>query len=170
MENYLEIKKMQKIAGVITEGEYRMIIEALHDENLDESLKSWLLGGLLTLTTLAGIGKVYQMDQQAKTDRSKQVEYYDNILSKEMAKLDDQDFGEMGYDINKKTHDRATAPGSTMTPQEVFSAMASYAKDYIKAHPDEFSVGKDGGIFWNKGQWSFNQFTNSKDTAHPFNK
>jgi hypothetical protein len=164
MENYLEIKKMQKIAGVITEGEYRMIIEALHDETLDESLKSWLVGGLLTLTTLAGIGKVYQMDQQAKTDRTKKTEYYNDILSKELAKLDDQDFGEMGYDINEKTHDRATAPGSTLTPQEVFDSMASYGKDYIKTHPDEFSVGEHGGIFWNKGKWSFDQFKNSKYT------
>jgi hypothetical protein len=110
------------------------------------------------------------MDQQAKSDRTKQVEYYDNILSKEMAKLDDNDFGSIGYDINKQTGDRALSPDSKLTPQDVFSSMASYAKDYIKAHPDEFSVGKDGGIFWNKGQWSFNQFTNTKDTAHPFNK
>jgi hypothetical protein len=164
MENYLELKKIQKIAGVITEGEYRMIIEALHDETLDESLKSWLLGGLLTLTTLAGIGKVYQMDQQAKADKAKQTEYYDNVLSKELAKLDDQDFGEMGYDIDKKTNAFSVSPNSKLTPQEIFDTMASYAKDYIKAHPDEFSVGENGGIFWNKGQWSFNQFTNSKYT------
>jgi len=164
MENYLELKKIQKIAGVITEGEYRMIIEALHDETLDESLKSWLLGGLLTLTTLAGIGKVYQMDQQAKADKAKRTEYYDNVLSKELAKLDDQDFGEMGYDIDKKTNAFSVSPNSKLTPQEIFDTMASYAKDYIKAHPDEFSVGENGGIFWNKGQWSFNQFTNSKYT------
>ena len=85
MENYLELKKIQKIAGVITEGEYRMIIEALHDETLDESLKNWLVGGLLTLTTLAGVGKVYQMDQQAKADRAKQTEYYNNVLSKDLS-------------------------------------------------------------------------------------
>ena len=164
MRNYLEIKKMQKTAGVITEGEYRMIIEALYDETLDESLRSWILGGLLTLSTIAGVGKVYQMDQQAKTDRAKQIEYYDNILDKELAKLDDQDFGSMGYDINKKTGDRALSPDSKLTPQEVFDAMASYAKDYIKSNPDEFSVGENGGIFWNKGQWSFNQFSNSHYT------
>jgi hypothetical protein len=105
MKNYLEIKKMQRMAGVITEGEYRMTIEALHDETLDESLRNWILKGLLTLSTLAGVGKVYQMDQQAKADRDQQIEYYNNILDKELAKLDDQDFGEMGYDINKKTGD-----------------------------------------------------------------
>jgi hypothetical protein len=164
MKNYLEIKKMQRMAGVITEGEYRMTIEALHDETLDESLRNWILKGLLTLSTLAGVGKVYQMDQQAKADRDQQIEYYNNILDKELAKLDDQDFGEMGYDINKKTGDRATAPNSKLTPQEIFDSMASYAKNYIKAHPDEFSVGESGGIFWNKGQWSFNQFNNPKYT------
>ena len=53
MKNYLEIKKMQRMAGVITEGEYRMTIEALHDETLDESLRNWIL--LIILRFLDGM-------------------------------------------------------------------------------------------------------------------
>ena len=166
--NILEIKRMQKIAGVITENEYRMFVEAIHDETLEEGWKNWLMGGLITLSTLGGVGKVYQMDQQAKADRAKQVEYYENILSKEIDKLSDNDLTFMGYDINKITHDRALAPNSKLTPQEVSDAMASYAKDYMKARPSEFSVGQNGGIFWNKGQWSFNQFKDNT-TAYPYN-
>ena len=150
MENYLELKKMQKIAGVITEGEYRMIIEALHDETLDESLKSWLLGGLLTLTTLAGIGKVYQMDQQAKADRAKQTEYYNNVLSKEVTKMSEDDLFKLGADINSKTHALQYSSQMAKEPnfQENFEkAMIDYAQDYIKAHPNEFAVGIDGGIY-----------------------
>jgi hypothetical protein len=104
MENYLELKKMQKIAGVITEGEYRMIIEALHDETLEEGWKNWLIGGLITLSTLGGVGKVYQMDQQAKADRAKQTEYYNNVLSKEVTKMSEDDLFKLGADINDKTN------------------------------------------------------------------
>ena len=164
----LEIKRMQKIAGIITESEYRMFVEAIHDETLEEGWKNWLMSGLITLSSLAGIGKVYQMDQQSQEDRAKQVEYYNNILSNEIDKLSDDDLSSIGYDINKITHDRATSPDSKLTPQEISDAMASYAKEYMRARPNEFSVGQNGGIFWNKGQWNFYKPGNVK-TAHPYN-
>ena len=150
MENYLELKKMQKIAGVITEGEYRMIIEALHDETLEESWKSWILGGLMALTTLAGIGKVYKMDKQAEADKAKQTEYYNNVLSKEVTKMSEDDLFSLGAKINDKTH--ALMYSSEMAKEPNFQdnykkAMIDYAHDYIKAHPNEFAVGVDGGIY-----------------------
>jgi len=150
MKNYLEIKKIQKIAGVITESEYRMIIEALHDETLEEGWKNWLIGGLITLSTLGGIGKVYQMDQQAKADRAKQIEYYDNVLSKEVTKMSEDDLFKLGADINDKTN--ALNYSSEMAKEPNFSehfhqTIIDYAKDYIKAHPNEFAVGVDGGIY-----------------------
>jgi len=140
-----EIKKMQKIAGVITEGEYRMFIEAVHDETLDEGWKNWLLGGLITLSTLGGIGKVYQMDQQAKADRAKQVEYYNNVLSKEVTKMSDDDLFNLGTDIAEKT---GGLKHSTDISSEMFRKIAiDYAQDYIKAHPDQFAIGINGGIY-----------------------
>jgi hypothetical protein len=146
----LELKKIQKIAGVITEGEYRMIIEAIHDDTLDEGLKSWLLGGLITLSTLGGIGKVYQMDQQAKADKAKRIEYYDNVLSKEVNKMSEDDLFDLGSDINSKT--RALQYSSEMAAAPNFnetytSAIVDYARDYIKAHPDQFAIGINGGIY-----------------------
>lgn len=166
--NILEIKRMQKIAGIITESEYRMFVEAIHDETLEEGWKNWLMSGLITLSTIAGIGKVYQMDKQAEEDRAKRTEYYNDVLSNEIDKLSDNSLTFMGYDINKITRDRAVSPDSKLTPQDISDAMASYAKEYMKARPNEFSVGQNGGIFWNKTQWSFNQFKDSK-TAHPYN-
>jgi hypothetical protein len=150
MKNYLEIKKMQKTAGVITEGEYRMILEALHDETLEEGWKNWLIGGLITLSTLGGVGKVYQMDQQAKADRAKQVEYYNNVLSKEVTKMSEDDLFKLGADINDKTNALMYSSEMAKEPnfQENFEkAMIGYARDYIKAHPNEFAVGVDGGIY-----------------------
>jgi hypothetical protein len=143
--NILEIKKMQKIAGVITEGEYRMFVEAIHDETLDEGWKNWLLGGLLTLSTLGGIGKVYQMDQQAKADKTKQTEYYNNILSKEVTKMSKDDLFKLGTDIADKT---GGLKHSSDISSEMFEKIAiDYAQDYIKAHPNEFAIGINGGIY-----------------------
>ena len=150
MKNYLEIKKMQKTAGVITEGEYRMILEALHNETLEEGWKNWLIGGLITLSTLGGVGKVYQMDQQAKADRAKQTEYYNNVLSKEVTKMSEDDLFKLGADINNKTNALMYSSEMAKEPnfQENFEkAMIGYARDYIKAHPNEFAVGVDGGIY-----------------------
>lgn len=145
MENYLEFKKMQKIAGVITEGEYRMIIEALHDETLDEGWKSWILGGLMALTTLAGIGKVYKMDKQAEADKAKQTEYYNNVLSKEVTKMSEDDLFKLGTDIADKTGELKHS--SDISPEMFKKIAIDYAHDYIKAHPNEFAVGVDGGIY-----------------------
>jgi hypothetical protein len=145
MENYLEIKKMQKIAGVITEGEYRMIIEAIHDETLDEGWKSWILGGLMALTTLAGVGKVYKMDKQAEADKAKQTEYYNNVLNKEVTKMSEDDLFKLGSDISDKTGEmRGNSNADATTYKKM---MVDYARDYIKAHPNEFAVGVDGGIY-----------------------
>jgi len=143
--NILEIKKMQKIAGVITEGEYRMFIEAIHDETLDEGWKNWLLGGLITLSTLGGIGKVYQMDQQAKADKAKQVEYYNNVLSNEVTKMNDDDLFKLGSDISDKTGEMK---GNSNADSDTYKKMMiNYAKDYIKNHPNKFAVGINGGIY-----------------------
>jgi len=147
MENILELKKIQKIAGVITEGEYRMFIEATHDETLDEGIRSWLLGGLLTLSTLAGIGKVYQMDQQAKEDRAKQTEYYQNVLSKEVTKMSDDDLFKLGTDIADKTGELRYSSSQDINPEMFKKIAIKYAQDYTKAHPDQFAVGINGGIY-----------------------
>jgi hypothetical protein len=145
--NILEIKRMQKVAGVITEGEYRMFVEAIHDETLDEGLKNWLLGGLITLSTLGGIGKVYQMDQQAKEDKAKQTEYYNNVLSKEVTKMSDDDLFKLGTDIADKTGGLRHSSSQNVSSEEFKEAAIDYAQKYIKANPSKFAIGIDGGIY-----------------------
>jgi hypothetical protein len=72
-----EAKRMQYLAGIINESQ-------LNEENLDEGFKEWLLAGLITLGTIAGGTKVYQMDKEAEADKAAQTEYYENILGKSL--------------------------------------------------------------------------------------
>jgi len=136
---------MQKLAGLITESQYSKAIVILEDETIDEGLKDWIIKGLIALTTLGGIGKVYQMDQKAKEDTAKQTEYYNNVLSKEASKMSDDDLFDLGSKIADKTGDMK---GDSSTDADTYKKMIiDYAQDYIKAHPDKFAVGVDGGIY-----------------------
>jgi hypothetical protein len=140
-----EFLRMQKLAGLITENQYNYAVIILEDENIDEGLKDWIIKGLIAVTTLGGIGKVYQMDQKAKEDTAKQTEYYNNVLSKEANKMSDDDLFKLGSDISDKTGDMK---GDSNTDANTYKKMIiDYAQDYIKTHPDQFAVGIDGGIY-----------------------
>lgn len=141
-----EILLLQKRAGIITENEYREIHLILEDENIDEGLKNWLLSGLIALTTLAGVGKVYQMDQKDKADRAAQTEYFKKVLTPEMAKIEKNDLSSIGAQINNKTKDLALSGKDS--PEELTQMFSNYAKKYMQEHPNEFAVGLDGGIYW----------------------
>lgn len=121
-------------------------------ENIDEGMKDWLIGGLITLATLGGVGKVYQMDQNAKADRASRIEYYDNILSPQLQKFSQDDLTSLGYKINSKTKDYAfTSQTIPKTPEEVAKydkVFAKYAEKYMKSNPQEFSVDMEGMIQW----------------------
>jgi hypothetical protein len=124
----------------------------VNKSELDEGWKEWLLGGLITLSTLAGVGKVYQMEKEAETDRRAQVEYYHNILEKELDKMSDSDKENLGYIINEKTHDLAFGDEQmrTMTDEDWEYTMSRYAEKYVRSHPNQFSVATDGsGVHWN---------------------
>jgi ElaB/YqjD/DUF883 family membrane-anchored ribosome-binding protein len=145
-----EFLHMQKLAGLITESQYSKAIVILEDETIDEGIKDWIIKGLIVLTTLGGIGKVYQMDQAQKQDRKAQTEYYNNILSKEVTKMSEDDLFKLGADINSKTHALQYSSQMAKEPnfQENFEkAMIDYAQDYVKANPAKFAVGADGGIY-----------------------
>ena len=141
-----EILLLQKRAGIITENEYREIHLILEDENIDEGLKNWLLSGLIALTTLAGVGKVYQMDQKDKADRAAQTEYFKKVLTPEMTKIEKNDLSSIGAQINNKTKDLALSGKDS--PEELTQMFSNYAKKYMQEHPNEFAVGLDGGIYW----------------------
>jgi hypothetical protein len=142
-----EFLHMQKLAGLITEGQYTKSIIILEDETIDEGLKDWIIKGLIVLTTLGGIGKVYQMDQKAKEDRKAQIEYYDNVLSKEVSKMSDNDLFNLGAEINSKTKALQYSSNQDISQEDLKSAIIDYANKYIKAHPNKFAVGVDGGIY-----------------------
>jgi hypothetical protein len=135
--------RMQKLAGLITESEYKSKLS--EDETLEEGWKDWVLGGLLTLSTLAGVGKVYQMDKQAENDKSKQIEYYDKVVNKELTKMNDDDLLDLGAKIAEKTGDMKGNSGADSDTYK--KMMIQYAKDYIKNNPDQFAIGVDGGVY-----------------------
>jgi len=137
-----EIRRMQQLAGILTESQ-------LDKENLDEGFKEWILAGLITLSTIAGGIKVYQMDKEAEADKAAQTEYYENILGKSLNKMDDTQKSDLGNMINTKTKKLALAPNSDITSIQFSKTLANYADDYIKNHPNEFSVdAKDGSLHW----------------------
>jgi hypothetical protein len=138
--------RMQKLAGVITESEYREIRLILEDENIDEGLKNWLLSGLIALTTLAGVGKVYQMDQKDKADNAAKTEYYKKVLTPEVTKMEKNDLSSIGVQINDKTKDLSLSGKDS--PEELTQMFSNYAEKYMQDHPNEFAVGLNGGIHW----------------------
>jgi hypothetical protein len=138
-----EIKRMQQLAGIINESTLSQ------EEMLEEGFKEWLLAGLITLGTIAGGTKVYQMDKEAEADKAAQTEYYENILGKSLDKMDDTQKSELGDIINGKTKKLSLAPGSSMSSSDFSKALSNYADSYVKNHPSEFSVdAKDGSLHW----------------------
>jgi hypothetical protein len=140
-----EFLHMQKLAGLITESQYSNAVIILENENIDEGIKDWIIKGLIALTTLGGIGKVYQMDQQAKEDKSKQTEYYNNVLGKEVNKMNEDDLFDLGSKIADKTG--GLKGNANMDSNTYKKVVIDYAQDYIKAHPNQFAIGVDGGIY-----------------------
>jgi hypothetical protein len=143
-----EFLRMQKIAGLITESKYNEYVLILEDEIIDEGIKDWIVRGLIALTTLGGVGKVYQMDQEAKLDQQNKIEYYNKFLEKEVTKMDKTDLMKIGSDINQRT--KARAISRKASSDEIDTILSDYAEEYMKAHPEEFAIGIDGGIYWTK--------------------
>jgi len=141
-----EILLFQKRAGIITEDKHREILLILEDESIDEGLKNWLLSGLIALTTLAGVGKVYQMDQKDKADNTAKTEYYKKVLTPEVTKMEKNDLSSIGVQINDKTKDLSLSGKDS--PEELTQMFSNYAEKYMQGHPNEFAVGLNGGIHW----------------------
>ena len=141
-----EILLLQKRAGIITENKHREMLLILEDENIDEGLKNWLLSGLIALTTLAGVGKVYQMDQKDKADNTAKTEYYKKVLTPEVTKMEKNDLSSIGVQINDKNKDLSLSGKDS--PEELTQMFSNYAEKYMQDHPNEFAVGLNGGIYW----------------------
>jgi hypothetical protein len=143
--------RMQMLAGIITESQYKHFTLILEDNTIEEGLKDWIIKGLIALTTLGGVGKVYQMDQQQQLDKKNKIEYYDNVLSKEVNKMSENDLFDLGAAISEKTGALKSNHDWSKDPEGSFKRFVTgYAEDYMRAHPDEFAIGVNGGIYWLK--------------------
>ena len=125
-----EILLFKKRAGIITEDKHREILLILEDESIDEGLKNWLLSGLIALTTLAGVGKVYQMDQKDKADNTAKTEYYKKVLTPEVTKMEKNDLSSIGVQINDKTKDLSLSGKDS--PEELTQMFYNYAEKYMQ--------------------------------------
>jgi hypothetical protein len=137
-----EAKRMQKLAGIIAENQ---------EETIDEGFKDWLIGLGLTAATILGGVKVYQLDQKQQADRKAQAAFYEKNISPVLDKMSDEKKLDLGSAINDKTKKLAFG-SSDMTGEEAAGVLSRYAEDYIKSHPNEFSIGEDSLIYWNKAK------------------
>jgi len=137
---------LKKRAGIITETQYKEYLLILEDENIDESLKSSILAGLIALTSIAGVGKVYKMDAEFEQNKQAQTEYYQNVLIPVAEKLSKADLADLGLSINEKT--KKLALYNQTDPQQIETIFATYAQNYMRSNPDQFAVGVDGGVVW----------------------
>jgi hypothetical protein len=139
--------RMQKLAGVITESQYTVLAQELTEQQLEEGWKDWLIGGLITLTTLAGGAKVYQLSKDKQADAKAKTEYYQNILAKTVNDYDKSNLASLGMDINQKTKELSIQQGNTAEQNQVI--FSRYAEQYMKKHPEQFSISQDGKtIMW----------------------
>ena len=118
------------------------------DENeiLDEGLKQWIAGGLIALTTLGGVGKIYQLNQEKAANQQIEMKYYNDVLSDTVSKMSKEDLSSIGTDINEKTRDIAMA--REFSGEELTSIFSNYASKYIQGHAKEFGINANGGIQW----------------------
>ena len=139
MENTFDLKKFL-VENKLTNNS-KILSE---QEQLEEGWKDWVLGGLLTLSTLGGGAKLYQLDQQAQQDRAKQTEYVQKVLDPILGKMSNSDLLKLGVEINHKTGKFATSGDETA--DQLDYRYTNYAKDYVRANPSMFGITADGQV------------------------
>ena len=81
--------------------------------------------------------------------RSKaQQEYYNKVLSNATEKMSTDNLSTLGVEINSKT--KQLSISGKDSPEQLDKIFKTYAKNYMKSHPQEFAVGIDGLIHWTK--------------------
>ena len=139
MENTFDLRKFL-VENKLTSNS-RILSE---QEQLEEGWKDWVLGGLLTLSTLGGGAKLYQLDKQAEQDRAKQTEYVQKVLDPVLGKMNTTQLAELGAEINNHTHKFAL--NGSETPDQLDDMFSNYAKSYVHANPAMFGVTADGQV------------------------
>lgn len=140
------------------------------NEELSEgSLKNWITGGFLTLSTIAGIGKIYQIDKSNKEAISKAREIFSEPLNKmstdELSKLEDSIEGKIGGSI--KTWFSSTS--SNVDSNLLKKFLQKDIGNVISKKPELLGIDKDGKIVLATKTSNESVVKEPKDLASQFN-
>lgn len=81
-------------------AENNLTQDELNEEDLEEGWKSWAVGGLMTLVTLAGIGRVYAPNFDNLSSRD-EIELAQNAYTDALNKMSDKDVDSTYMQVNK---------------------------------------------------------------------
>ena len=113
-------------------------------ETLEEGLKSWIAGGLIALSTLAGGVKAYQLDKEYANNEKIEMQYYNDVLSGHVDKMSKEDLATLGAEINDKTKDLTW--GKNYSNEELNDILSNYASKYMQSHPQQFALDTQGNV------------------------
>ena len=113
-------------------------------ETLEEGLKSWIAGGLIALSTLAGGIKAYQLDKEYANNEKIEMKYYNDVLSGHVDKMSKEDLATLGAEINDKTKDLTW--GKNYSNEELNDILSNYASKYMQSHPQQFALDTQGNV------------------------
>jgi len=138
-------------AAQVYEDRFDEVFEGMYEgddiETLDEGLKNWIAAGLITIGSIAGIGKVIQLDNQAQEAK---MEYYQNVLSPKTGDI--EKMAELGHEIQDETHELAMSMDLIKTISQEEGGMKNYWADFAKTklqkNPQDFSVDQSGTIHY----------------------
>ena len=131
-------------------------------EQLNEGWKEWLAGGLIALSSIAGVYKLNK-DSVEKSKESRKIEQaYSDKLSKALDGMDKEDVKDLpevwnqtgganpdGIGNDMDLHYYPFAKDTESTPKwarEDYSDTLSSVKELVKKHPYFFGVTKDGKV------------------------
>ena len=139
MENTFDLKKFL-VENKLTNNS-KILSE---QEQLEEGWKDWVLGGLLTLSTVGGGAKLYQLNQDHNQDRAKQTEYVQKVLDPILGKMSDQQLVSLGLEID--SHTGKFSLSGNETQEQLDYLFSNYAKDFVHANPSLFGITADGQV------------------------
>ena len=121
--------------------------QPLQEGDLNEGWKNWAIGAITALSVLGGGAALTQQNREAELDRAQKIEYYENSLQTTLEKMSPIQLEDLGLEIS--SHTGKFALSGDETPEQLEYLFSNYAEDYVKAHPDEFTVNpKDGLLHW----------------------
>jgi len=154
-----ETLRMQMLSGIITEGEYKAIIDKKIEEEEKASLNESMIGGIV------GVGAINQIPPRAKADYEMAFEHFlgERYQIKPNRERDDiKDVNEEEVKEELQNDDMIHDRMMTMDQEQLISSMLSYAEqnpsvtltDYLN---DEF------------GYESEDELEEGKEVEEPYN-